>query len=81
MPRYLYSGESPCSYGGQVINTGDTVEASASPGKRFALVEAVSSPSAPTTGISVEELPTTADLPSSEEVGKPRKPTTKGGGD
>ena len=47
MPKYRYEGEAPCSYGSQVVNTGDIIDASALPGKRFVLVLEAPMPAEP----------------------------------
>ena len=39
MPKYKYEGTTPCRVGSLEVNTGDLVDASFSPGKRFTLVE------------------------------------------
>lgn len=39
MPLYRYTGSGPCRYGTKDVNAGDVVDASAQPGKNFALVE------------------------------------------
>ena len=44
MPKYRYTGTGPCRYGAMPLRQGDVVDASAKPGKNFALVEAVTTP-------------------------------------
>ena len=73
MPKFLYTGEEPCQYGGQVVKTGDVVDASASPGKRFVPFvepEPVATPSAP--------APEAESTSAPEEASKGRK-STRGG--
>ena len=74
MPKYRYDGEAPCSYGGQLVNTGDVIDASASPGKRFVLVEEPAVPIPEIAGpVSVAQVEET----STEEA--PGKSRRKGG--
>ncbi len=64
MPKYKYHGEGPCNYGTQIVNTGDIIEASARPGKRFELIDEPKSPEPEPQSVaqSVEE-PLTEEAP------------------
>ena len=47
MPKYKYNGQSPCHLGTALVRPGDIVDASATPGKNFTIVEAPKPPAPP----------------------------------
>ena len=73
MPKYRYEGEAPCNYGSMLVKTGDVIDASAQPGKRFVLVEEPAPVPEVTGPVSVAQVEET----SAEEA--PGKSRRKGG--